>query len=72
MNVSLIIMEVKHGAIGADDSLYHGYYSIKFSSCLYNFQADLSIDVQGISSGEIICEGTHFFSININYQFFTK
>ena len=32
MNMALIIMEVKHGAIDTDDSSYHGCYIIKFSS----------------------------------------
>ena len=37
MNMSLIIMEGKYGAIDADNSSCHGYYIIKFSSYLYNF-----------------------------------
>ena len=44
MNMSLIIMEVKYGAIDTDDSLCHGYYIIKFSSYLYTLQEDLCID----------------------------
>ena len=64
--MSLIILEEKYGAIDADDSSYHGYYIIKFYSSPYTLQVDLSIDGQVISSGEMVCEGNYFLSININ------
>ena len=66
MNMSLIIMEGKYGAMDSDDYSCHGYYNINFSSSTYTLQADLSIDGQVISSGEIVREGTYFFPININ------
>ena len=69
MNMSLIIIEGKYGAINTDDSLCHGYYTIKFSSSPYTLQADLSIDGKVISSGKIVCEGTYIFSININSRY---
>ena len=53
MNMYLISMEGKYGAIDADDSLCHGYYIIKFSSSAYTLQSDLIIDGQLISSGII-------------------
>ena len=61
MNMSLIIMEDNYVAIDSENYTCNGYYIIKFSSCLYTLQADLSIDGQVISSGEIICEGNYFF-----------
>ena len=39
MNISLIIMEGKYGAIGADCSSFHGYCIIKFSSSPYTLQS---------------------------------
>ena len=66
MNISLVIMEVKYGAIDIDNYLCHGYYIIKFSSSPYTLQEYLIIDGQVISSGEILCERTDFFTININ------
>ena len=62
-------MEGDYGAIDADDSSCHGYYIINLSSSPYTFQAELSIDVQDISSGEMVCEGNYFFPININYHY---
>ena len=56
MNMSLICIEVEYGAINNNDSLCHGYYTIKFSSFPYNLQEDLSIDGQVISSGKIVCK----------------
>ena len=35
MNISLIVMEWKYGAIDADDYSCHGYYIIKISSSPY-------------------------------------
>ena len=65
----VIIMEGKYGATDDDHSSCHGYYIIKISSSQYTFQADLSIDGQVISSGEMVCEGTYFFPININSHY---
>ena len=70
MNMSFIITEGKYGAIDSDDSSCHGYYIIKFFSSPYTLQADLSIDLQVISSGKILCEGTYFFPINIIYYYY--
>ena len=68
--MSLIIMEVKYGAIDTNDYSFCGYYIIKFSSSQYILQEDLSIDEQVISSGGILCEGTYFFSIDINSYYY--
>ena len=65
MNMSLIIMEGKCGAIDADDYSCHGYYIIKFYSSSYIFQSDLNIYGQVMSSGEMICEVTYFFPIDM-------
>ena len=51
-------MEGEYCAIYYDDSSCHGYYIIKFSSSPYTLQLDLSIDVQVISFGEMVCEVT--------------
>ena len=66
MNTSLIIIEGDYGAIDDDDSTCHCYNIIIFYSSPYILQADFSIDVQVISSVEMVCEGTYFFNI---YQF---
>ena len=65
MNMSLVIMEGIYGSIDADYSSCHGYYIVKISSYPYTFQADLSIDGQVISFGEVLYEVTYLFSINI-------
>ena len=52
INMSLIIIEGKYGAIDTDNFLCHSYYIIKFSSSPYTLQSDLSIDGHVISSGE--------------------
>ena len=70
INISLVVMEGKYGAIHTDYSSFHGYFIINFSSYLYTLQADLSIDGQVILSGESFCEGTHFLSININSHYY--
>ena len=70
MNMSLIILEGKYGAIDNDDSSCHDYYIIKFSSSPYIFQEDLNIDRKVISYGEMVCEGISFFPININSCYF--
>ena len=36
----------------------------------YTLQVDLITDGKVISSGEIVCEGTSFFPININYRYY--
>ena len=66
----LIIMKGNDDAIDADDSTYHGYYIIKFSSSPYTLQSDFGIDGKVISSGKMVCEGTYFFSININSNYY--
>ena len=66
MKMSLIFMELNYDEIDTDNYLCRGYYIIKFSSSPYTLQGDLSIDGQVISYGEIVCEGTYFFPININ------
>ena len=60
MNMSLIIMEGNYGDIDADDSTYHGYYIIKFSSSPFILQGYLSVDDQVIYSGEMVCKRTYF------------
>ena len=69
-NISLIAMARKYGAIDTDDSSCHGYYIIKFYSSPYTLQEYLIIDKKVIYSGEMVCEGTFFFPININYHFY--
>ena len=51
VNMYLIIMEGKYGAIDVDDNSWHCYYIIKFSSSPYTLQSLFSIDGQVISSG---------------------
>ena len=70
MNMSVIITEGKYGAIDSDDSSCHGYYIIKLYWSLYTFQSDLIIDGQVIYSGEMVCEGTYLFAININSRYY--
>ena len=70
MNMSLIIMEGKYGAIDTENSSCHGYYIIKFSSSTYTLQADLSIDGQVISFGRILSKGTYLFPISINSHYY--
>ena len=70
MNMYLIIMEVKCGAIDADDSSCHFYYINKFSLSPYNLQSDLSIDSQVIYPDELIHEGTYFFRMNISSHYY--
>ena len=70
MNIYLIIMEGKYGAIDSENSSCHGYYIIKFSSSPYAPQVYSRIDGKVIYSGEMVCEGTYFFPININYNYY--
>ena len=74
MNMSLIITEVKYGAIDTDDYSCHDYYIINYYSSPYTLQLKLSIDGQVISYGKTLYEGTYLFPININYHYyvFTK
>ena len=50
MNMSLIVMEGKYGALDTDHYSHHGYYIIKFYLYQYTIQEEFSIDVQVISS----------------------
>ena len=70
MDMSLIIIEGKYGAIDADDSSCNGYYIIKFSSSTYILQSYLRIDGQVISSGEIACEENYFSPIDIDSHYY--
>ena len=70
MNMYLIIMVGKYGAIDTDHFSWHGYYIIKFSSSKYTLQADLSIYGQVIYYVEMGCEGTYFFPINISSHYY--
>ena len=70
MNMYLINMQGKYGAIDTDDSSCHGCYIIKFSSSPYIFQEYFSIYGQFILSFDILCEGTYFFLVNINYHYY--
>ena len=70
IHISLIIKEVRYGAIDTDDSSCHEYYIIKFYSSPYTLQADLSIDKKVISSGKNVWEGTYLVSIIINSHYY--
>ena len=70
MNMHLIIMEGKYGEIDTNNSSCHGYYIIKFSTKPYTLEVDLSIDVQVVSAGNILCDGTYFFPIIINSHYY--
>ena len=70
MNMTFDNFGRKHGSIDADDSTCHGYYIIKFYSYSYILQSNLSIYGQVISSGEMVCEGTKYFSINISSRYY--
>ena len=74
INMSFIILEGNYDTIDTDDSSYHGYYTIDFSSYPYNLQVELIIDGQGIYYIEMVCEGTYLFTINIisRYLFLQK
>ena len=63
-------MEKNNCAIDTGNYSCHGYYIINFSSSPYTPQADFIIDGQVISSGKSVCEGTYFFSININSHYY--
>ena len=55
MNMPLIIIEGNYDATNADDSSFNGYYSIIVSLSPYSLKGYFNIDVQVISSGEIVC-----------------
>ena len=61
-------MEVRYGANNTDDSSCHSFYIIKFSSSTYILQENLIINGKVIYSGEMVCERTYFFPINIIYN----
>ena len=69
IKMSLIVTEINHGAIDADDSEFHGYYIIIFSSFTYTLQENFNIYGQVISSGEMVCEGNYYFPITINSHY---
>ena len=54
MNMLLIIMEDKYGAIYAAEYIVSGYYIIISSAYTYTLQEDLSIYGQVISSDEMV------------------
>ena len=70
MKMSLVVTEGKYGAIDTGSYSCHGYYIIKFYSSPYTLQTELSIYGQVISSNKILCEGTYFFPISINYYYY--
>ena len=72
MDMYLINMKVKYGAIDTDNYSCHGYFIIKFSSSPYILQAELRTDGQVISSGIILCEGTYSFPINISSNYYGR
>ena len=73
MNMSLITMEGKYGAIDTNNSSCHGYYIIKFSLSPYTLQADFIIDGQVISYGKnYVKELIYFQSISILVVLFYK
>ena len=69
MHMFFVIIEGNCGAIDDYDYTCHSYYIIKISSSQYTLQADLNIYIQVISSGEMVCEGTYYFPININFHY---
>ena len=70
MNVYLIIMEGRYGAIYDDYYTCRGYHIIVFSSYPYKLQADLIIDGQVISSGEMLFERTYLFPTNKTSRYY--
>ena len=54
MNMYLIIIEVKYGAIDANNYTCHGYYIIKVPSSTYNLQSESIIDSEVIYSGGMV------------------
>ena len=67
-NTPLIIYKWNYGAIDADDNSCHGYYIIIFSSSLYTSQEYLNMYWHVIYSGEMVCKGTYYYQITINYN----
>ena len=72
MNTSLIITRGNYGAIDSDDYSCHGYYIIIFSSSTYTLQSEFNIYGQVISSGEMVCERTYYFPIDISYHYYVS
>ena len=62
----LVISKVTFGTIDAEDTSFHGYYIIKFTSDPYNLQEDFNIYGQVTASVEIVFEGTYYFPIITN------
>ena len=59
----LVIYKGEFSDIDSEDTLYHRYYIIRFTSNKYTLKEDFNIDGEVISSSEIVCEyeGTYFF-----------
>ena len=72
MNMYLVNIESNYDVFDVSYYTCHGYYIIKFSSSSYNLQSDFNIVGQLISSGEMVCNGTYYFSININFHYFVS
>ena len=72
MKISLITTEQNYGTIDADDSSFHVYYIIIFSSYPYTLQSELNIKVQVISSSEVVFEGTYCFTVNKNSHYYVS
>ena len=73
MNISLIIMSGKYGAIDTDYFSCYGYYIIKFSSLSYTLQADLIIDGQLFDQAEFYVKGIiSFQSILIFHNYVSQ
>ena len=50
----LVVSKVTFGTIDAEDTSFHGYYIIKFTSDPYNLQEDFNIYGQVTASVEIV------------------
>ena len=70
MNISMIIMEEKNGAIDTGNSSCCTYYIIRISSSPYTLQSYLIIDGQFISFVEIVYEGNYLFPVNIDSHYY--
>ena len=68
----LVITKRNYGAIDYGNYSCHDYHIIKISSPPYTFQSDLNIDVKVVSSSEMVCEGTYYFPIIINYHYYAS
>ena len=72
MNMYLVVTKRNYGAIDYGNYSCHDYHIIKISSPPYTFQSDLNIDVKVVSSSEMVCEGTYYFPIIINYHYYAS